>query len=100
MSWSLCGIGSPEAVARKVEQDAKGYQPPEGSTNPPSQSAIEIGEAAPHVAALVRQAFENREDEPQPIVKLNAYGSGLSEGGNQTQRSITVTLETLWPSVS
>lgn len=87
MSWSVAIVGSPDRVVEAL----KGH-----SETLKTQCKVEFDDALPHLIGLVQQAF-NRTPEAKPVgVKLSASGSGYGVGADQRDRSITVSLETLY----
>jgi hypothetical protein len=80
MSWSVSMLGRPEKVAAALEEHA-------GTLS--GQSKVEYEAAAPHLVALVKQNFAPTDI----VVKLEAAGSGYTEGGVEKNRSLSVKLE-------
>lgn len=80
MSWNVSMIGTPEKVAAALEEYA-------GTLS--GQSKAEYEAAAPHLAALVRQNFAPTDI----VVKIEAAGSGYTEGGVEKNRTVSVKLE-------
>jgi hypothetical protein len=88
MSWSLNLIGRPAAIARAIE---------EMSAKLDGQSKVEFDAAKPHLAGLVGQNFvKPGEGQIEPVMQLNASGSGYVSGGVQQYRSCAVELKSLY----
>ncbi len=89
MSWSISVIGKPSAVCEEVDRQGASMS---------GQSKLEFDEAAPHLKALVKENFSKRPGYLEPLVHLEASGSGVSEGsaGEQIQRNCTVTLKPMY----
>jgi hypothetical protein len=86
MSWSVSLIGTPEKVAAAVEEYGDKLQ---------GQSKVEYQDAAPHLAALVRQNFSTS----NICVRLDASGSGYTQDGKEVSRTAAVKLETFYAGI-
>lgn len=82
MSWSIIFIGQPDNVANALQEISKDWD---------VQSKLEYESALPHLIAIVKENFGGG----NPIVKINASGSGYAYEGKQTQRRCTVSIEIL-----
>lgn len=88
MSWSVSLIGKPALVAQALD---------EHSGQLSGQSKIEFEAALPHLKALVLDNFAAPDSGcVEPLVKLDANGSGTTRGAEQVSRSCTVRLEALY----
>jgi hypothetical protein len=88
MSWSVCLVGKPDAVVRALEAHSEQQS---------GQSRVEYDDAKPHLIGLVKQNFRKEASGYQePLIKLNASGSGYAAGDQQLQRSLTVTIEPVY----
>ena len=89
MSWNICIIGAPEAVATEIYAHVHKLE---------GQSKREYEDAVPHLAALVQQNFASIMESGYvaPIVKIQASGSGYARDGDQIQRSISVSIENFY----
>lgn len=88
MSWSFSAIGKPAKVAEAIQAR---------SAELSGQSRIEFDDAKPHLAALVKQNFAvEGMGHSEPLVKIEASGSGSAVDSMQRQRSCTVKLETFY----
>jgi hypothetical protein len=86
MSWSISVIGKPENVVKAIEEQ---------SAKETGQCKVEFDDAKDHLIGLVKQNFvvEGKSGYVQPLIKLEACGSGCQSNGEQTQRSCTVKIE-------
>lgn len=87
MSWSITFIGKPAAIAAALEAES-------GKLN--GQSKLEFDEAMPHLIGLVQQNFARAEGYVEPVLRLEASGSGYARGEEQIQRSATVKLDAFY----
>lgn len=87
MSWSISVIGKPENVVAEIERE---------SAKQTGQSKVEFDDAMPHLIGLVNQTFTKAANYQVPIIKLDASGSGMSEGGEQKYRNCTVKIEPIY----
>jgi hypothetical protein len=95
MSWSVRLIGTPEAVAKALEEEEAKLS---------GQSLIEFRDAKPSLQMLIMQNFDNAPGAKPQLLKLTASGSGYTKqvsgpsGGTQVEqvnRSCNVSLESL-----
>jgi len=79
MSWTIGFIGTPDKVVGAMETETQKYS---------GLSKEEYEQALPHLVALVKQNF-NKEggDYKQPIIKINASGSGYTVNGRRKQEA-------------
>jgi|SRR5271157_1967116 len=94
MSWSFNATGKPELVAKALERHSEGLS---------GQSKIEFDDAMPHMAALVRQTFANRDyyRYDLPLLRFEASGSGSSMsipgvGEIQSYRLLSAKIELIY----
>lgn len=82
MSWSVSFFGTAEKVAEAIEAEGAKMS---------GQSKLEYEAAAPHLAALVRQNFQ--EGDPA-LVRVNASGHGSAKAdGTQVSRQCSVQMD-------
>lgn len=84
MSWSVSMIGKPSNIAAALESVGDKLE---------GQSKVEFQEALPALVVLVQQNFAKGEGYVEPVLRLEASGSGYAKGSEQVQRSLTVKLE-------
>lgn len=91
MSWSVTCIGTPEMIAADLDEQLRKLN---------GQSRLELADALPHLVALVMQNFTDTESgKEEPLVRLEASGSGSSTGlagtldSRQLDRSCVVKIE-------
>lgn len=83
MSWSVSIIGTPEAVAAKLDEVA---------TTLSGQSLEEFNEAKPHLQGLVRQVVTTANGYGS-LVNLRANGHATFEGGVKKYGQCSVALD-------
>ncbi len=86
MSWSFQGIGYPDKVIEALEADKAHHN---------GQYLEEYLAALPHLVALVKQNFSEPEN-PQPVVEIEASGTGWAREGQQVFRNCEVSIKTIW----
>jgi hypothetical protein len=89
MSWSISLLGRPPKVVKAIEAESERLS---------GQSKIEFDAAKPHLIGLVMENFLDS-SEPgfcEPLIKLEAAGSGSARGDKQLQRTCTAKIETLY----
>ena len=88
MSWSVSLIGKPENVVKALQDESLKQQ---------GQCKVEYDSILPHLVGIVSENFVSEEGAKnnyvQPMVKLDASGSGSASSTAQLQRSCTVKLE-------
>lgn len=83
MSWGISLIGKSANVATALD---------DYSTKLEGQSKIEFDAALPALRALVLENF-GKGDYPEPVIRLDASGTGSSRDGEQLARNVTVKIE-------
>lgn len=92
MSWSIALIGKPDNIVERLTRTS--MEMTEG------QSKTEYDEALPHLIGIVKQNFAlSSSGYTEPMVKLEANGSGFMKDGLQQQRSLKVTIESMYITV-
>lgn len=91
MSWSVMCAGTPDKVAEALEKYAEkqtGY------------CKAEFDAALPNLIGLVRQNVMTPdypyEPKSQPVIRLEAYGSGTWVDGKLVQGHCSVKIEPIW----
>jgi hypothetical protein len=84
MSWRVDLIGHPENVIKALNDQ---------STKLTNQCKLEFDDAKDHLIGLVSQNFSKEPGVTPCVIKLNASGSGWAKGGEQVQRSVSVSME-------
>ena len=85
MSWNVSYVGHAEKVAEALEKHAE-------ATGMTGQSKAEYDAAAPHMAALVRQNYNENSEYPL-LVRISASGHGSVRDGKAVQNVVSVKLE-------
>ena len=87
MSWSVSLIGKPQNVASALDAH---------STKLRGQCKLEFDAALPNLKGLVLENFvgADKSNYCEPVVILEASGSGCGIGGEQVHRSCIVSLKT------
>lgn len=85
MSWSVSFIGKPKNVVTALHEESNKHN---------GQSKVEYDSALPYLIAIVEQNFAlEGSGYNEPIVSLDASGSGTATGGReQVHRILSVTL--------
>ena len=92
MSWSIRFVGKPDAIVRALNQHKEKLS---------GASLIEFTDVLPSLFNLVRQNYERRPGRKEQVLRLVAFGSGITETKDQhseresVERNVSVTLETL-----
>ena len=87
MSWSISIIGKPgNLVAALLEESDKLSD----------QSKLEFDEALPHLIGLVQENFAAEQPYVEPVIHLEANGSGISRAGKQLSRSCQVKMQNFY----
>lgn len=85
MSWSIAVIGKPENIVKKLEEYSEKFT---------DQTKVEFDSAKPHLIALVRENFVK--EGIVPTLKIEANGHGYSRDGEQFQRQLKVSIESIY----
>lgn len=94
MSWTFYRTGKPADVCAELDRQLEGMAP--------GQSRDEFAAAAPHIKGLVAQTIA-RTDKGlnficgESLVKVEATGSGMTDGGEVVQQSCSVKIEPIVP---
>lgn len=83
MSWSVNYIGTAQKIIDALNEQSEKFT---------GQTKEEFDAALPHLRGLLAENYA----EKQPLLKLDASGSGYSVGGEQKQRQCSVQLQQLW----
>jgi len=83
MSWHFKAIGTPAKLAERLEKETENHH---------GQCLVEYNDAKPHLLGLLSQVFL-ADASVQPLIDLEASGSGYSKDGKQADRSISVSLK-------
>jgi hypothetical protein len=87
MSWSVSMIGKSAAVVAALEATSAKLE---------GQSKLEFDAALPSLIALVSENFARGEGVPEPVLRLDAGGSGYAKDGEQVSRSLRMKLESCY----
>lgn len=82
MSWYVSLVGKPSSIAKSLDEEAQNLQ---------GQSGVEFRAALPHLQALVKENFHA--EQAEPMVFLQANGSGYTRDGEQITRTLSVKIE-------
>jgi hypothetical protein len=83
MSWGISLIGKAVNVATALDDH---------STKLEGQSKVEFDAALPALRTLVLENF-GKESYPEPVIRLDASGTGYAREGEQMSRNCTVKIE-------
>lgn len=88
MSWSINLIGKTDRIIEEIEKH---------SATISGQCKAEFDAAKPNLIDLVKQNFAlPNSGYLEPIVKLEASGSGMTSNGQEMQRSCSVKIEPMY----
>lgn len=91
MSWSFAATGTPEKIIAEIKRVCdKEY-------TAGTQSRLEFERALPHLVGLLELNYANPgSGYDEPIVRIEASGSGTTKNGEQVAEQVTAKIERVW----